>query len=286
MEYKTLEVTTISIEPDFSLENTTRYIIEQINSLKLDNPNLDLIVYGETILNKYRADNDYFKSCAQSLDSDTISLLQSCCKQNSINLSIGIVENDNGALYNSQLLINRNGEIVSIHRKSNLTASESKVFNRGTGYITYCDIDGITIATSICYDAFHSKCKNALQNNPPHIFIHSLADPLNPHFATGYNGRATSSYYISANRYGKEKTTFFCGHISIVCPWGKILRLEHGSPNIIIENIKININPSSFIIFLRKIANAICLFFHLIRHIKKVVEYLKWDSKMKKSKKS
>lgn len=278
---KHLSIATIAMAPNDNTIVNAHRIAQRIKALKEAHPDIDLIVYGEMILCHYVADDDYHKDCAVTMDSQAVQKLRDGCRDSAVNLSIGMVLREEDDIYNAQILLGRSGEILSVHRKCNLTASERQVFTKGDSPVTHCEVEGITVATSVCYDAFHPAFKAAIKAHHPHIFIHSLADPLNPHFATGHNGRQTVGYYISANRYGTEGKTDFCGHIAVVSPWGRIIALRHGREDVIIHRLTINPTPSRLTLLLRSVTCGMRLGFHYVRHWRRVWDYLKWDRRMK-----
>lgn len=289
MEYKTLTVATTAFEPCEDVRDSANRMIDKINNLKKENQQLDIIIFCELSLNKFIKlifEEGYLYKCAISLDSQIVLDLKACAKDNNVNLSFGITEEKEGKYYNSQILIDRQGKIACVHRKTNLTAEENLILEKGNSTITFCELEGFTIGTALCYDLIQYK---PLKKTQPHLLIHALTDPGEPRFTIGVSGRINNGFYVSANRFGieshpKGKGTYN-GHIGIVSPMGRIVELKHDKENVIIKEIKIALNPSKALMLLRGITSTALICLNVIGHIGKVIDYLRWHLKMKRQKK-
>jgi len=282
---KSLTIATIAFTPHDQMKENVDRVIELIVELKESNDDIDLIIFGEMILSEYKMEKEYIRQNALNINSEVMMKLRTLCSELCINLTFGFSEEDKGLYYNSQILIDRTGRIISIHRKSNLTAGEKKVFKPGECFITFTELEGVKIALSICYDLFGSGCRSQLKEISPDLLIHSLADPQNGHFVTGVNGRLSTCNYVSANRFSKEGKTDFPGHIGIVSRAGKILELKTNKAQHIIKGISLEPIKNVIIRFLFQLSNNVLFFFHIIFHIKRVISYLRWNLKMKTQKK-
>jgi len=282
---KSLTIATIAFTPNEQIKDNIERVIELIVELKESNDDIDLIIFGEMILSEYKMEKEYIHQNALNINGDLMMKLRSLCSELSINLTFGFSEKDKGVYYNSQILIDRTGRIVCVHRKSNLTAGENRVFVKGDTFITFTELEGVKIALSICYDLFGSGCRSLLKENAPELLIHSLADPQNGHFVTGVNGRISICNYVSANRFGKEGTTDFPGHIGVVSRAGKILELKTNKAQHIIKKISLKPVQNLIIRLFLRLSNNVLFLFHIVFHIKRVISYLRWNLKMKKKKK-
>lgn len=289
MEYKYLTVATTAFEPSEDIRDSANRIIKKINNLKKETPQIDIIIFCELSLNKYiklMAEQEYLKRCAISLDSQIVSDLKKCAKDNNVNLSIGITEEREGKYYNSQLLIDRQGKIVAVHRKTNLTTQENLILDKGNSTITFCKLEGLILGTAICYDLIQYK---PLKKKQPHLLIHALTDPGEPKFTIGVSGRINNGFYVCANRFGIENglkgRSTYNGHIGIVSPMGRIVDLKYDQENVIIRKIKIALNPPKALVLLRRISSTTLICINIIGHIGKVINYLRWHFKMKRQKK-
>lgn len=281
---KSLTIATIAFTPHDQMKENIDRVKELIVELKESNDDIDLIIFGEMILSEYKMEKEYIRQNALNINSELMMKLRTLCSELRINLTFGFSEEEEGLYYNSQILIDRTGRIICVHRKSNLTAGENRVFVKGDRFITFTELEGVKIALSICYDLFGSGCRSLLKENAPDLLIHSLADPQNGHFVTGVNGRLSTCNYVSANRYAREGKTDFPGHIGIVSRAGKILELKTNKAQHIIKKISFRPIQNSIIIFFLSLSNNVLFLFHIIVHIKRVIDYLKWNLKMKTQK--
>lgn len=289
MEYKYLTVATTAFEPSEDIRDSANRIINKINNMKKETPKIDIIIFCELSLNKYiklMYEQEYLQRCAISLDSKIVSDLKRCAKDNNVNLSIGITEEREGKYYNSQLLIDRQGEIVAVHRKTNLTTQENLILDKGNSTITFCKLEGLILGTAICYDLIQYK---PLKKTQPHLLIHALTDPGEPKFTIGVSGRINNGFYVCANRFGIENgpkgRSTYNGHIGIVSPMGRIVDLKYDKENVIIREIQIALNPPKALVLLRRISSTTLICINIIGHIGKVINYLRWHFKMKRQKK-
>lgn len=99
-----------------------------------------------------------FSSCAEDIkNSETIKLLSEIAKEYDVNVLGGsfIQKTDDGKLYNTCPVINRNGELAATYSKNHLYSycgcTEGTYISVGNSPVMV-NIDGINIGLTICYD--------------------------------------------------------------------------------------------------------------------------------------
>jgi predicted amidohydrolase len=143
-------------------------------------------------------------------------------------------------LYNSQVLIAPNGQIVSVHRKIHLTPWDISNGITAGSAVTFDEIDGIKAATIICYDAMSEAVMRAVVAGGAKIVIHSLADMVDEKFIHySPESLVTSALFVIANRAGSEDGNSYDGHISINAPGGEIRTKRTGSEGYVYAEVGI-----------------------------------------------
>ena len=137
------------------------------------------------------------------------------------------------------------------------------------------------MGVSICFDMMGRDFHGLVKKLRPVVMIHSLADPQKGRFLTGLAGRMTGSWYVSANRFGKEKGMAFNGHMACVNPAGDIVRSVYGKERFESCPIYVNKHAGRVSLFIRKKLLLLRVVFHVLTHLRQTREYLRWDRSKK-----
>jgi predicted amidohydrolase len=113
----------------------------------------DLVVFPET------ADTGYsmrvIQDHATTLNEGAVPRLRDTAKKLGLGIISGIAEREGAAIYNSQVAIDRTGEIAGKYRKSHLFSpapiEEHKYFSAGSELVSL-PWDGLRVGLTICYD--------------------------------------------------------------------------------------------------------------------------------------
>ena len=157
--------------------------------------------------------------------------LKKMATESSMAIICGVSERSGDSIYNSQAMIDENGEIVATYRKSHLFTSapieEHKCFSPGDQLTDFARGD-FHFGLSICYDLrFPEFYRTLACNHGVNVFINSSAWPFPrvEHLRTLTVARAieNQSYVILSNRVGKDGGVPFCGSSAIVDPYGVVV---------------------------------------------------------------
>ncbi len=157
--------------------------------------------------------------------------LQEIARSLSIAIISGVSEKEEGLIYNSQVAIDAQGQIVAKYRKTHLFApgpiEEDKCCTAGAS-LTSMSIGPFRAGLSICYDLrFPELCRNLAVEQKTDLFIVSSAWPFprGEHLRILATARAieNQSYLILANRTGTDDGVKFCGNSAIIDPAGALL---------------------------------------------------------------
>ncbi|MHA1368969.1 MAG: carbon-nitrogen hydrolase family protein [Promethearchaeota archaeon] len=112
---------------------------------------IDLLLFPELSLSGYWTCSELYYE-AQPRDGeavqDLIKFLGSLNED--IAISVGLAESYGGCIYNTQILLNRSGELY-YYRKTHWPHAEVGIWSCGDRYPVY-NFDGIKLGTAICYD--------------------------------------------------------------------------------------------------------------------------------------
>jgi omega-amidase len=157
--------------------------------------------------------------------------LQEIARDLSIAIVSGVSERADSSIYNSQVLIDSNGNILAKYRKTHLYAvapvEEQTCFAPGDVFATFV-LGGLHFGFSICYDLrFPEMYRKLVAEQKVGAFIVSSAWPFPRlgHFRTLALARAieNQSYVVASNRVGKDDDLWFCGSSAIIDPRGVVI---------------------------------------------------------------
>ena len=151
--------------------------------------------------------------------------------ETSIAIVAGISDRDGVSIFNSQVLVNGQGEVVAKYRKTHLVTAapldERVCLSPGNKFVS-CKIGKFNVGLSICYDLrFPEMARTLVVDRGANVIVNSSAWPVVrvEHLRILALARAVEnqSYFIIANRVGTDDGVTFCGSSLIVDPSGAIL---------------------------------------------------------------
>ncbi|VVE23263.1 carbon-nitrogen hydrolase family protein [Pandoraea anhela] len=234
------------------LEATTDKIVDMVHQAGHDGARL--VVFPETVLPGYpywTLIHDPFSARtrfarklyeqAVRLDSGVVDRIRTAARESGCVLSVGINELDGGTIYNSQLLIDGDGEILSCRRKLVPTHHERMTWGRGDGAdLGVHDTSIGRVGALVCYEHTNPLFRFALQAQGEQIHIANWpggmpwTDPLIDACVRGY-AIESASFVVSSTSVltpairdwlGEEACAPLAsggGASAIVAPGGKYL---------------------------------------------------------------
>ena len=189
----------------------------------------ELIVFPEM------ADTGYampvIQACARPWSEGAVPELQKIARSLSLAIICGVSERDGASIYNSQVFIDANGEVVGSYRKTHLftagSIGEDKCFSPGNELKSF-PFGGFRLGLSICYDLrFPEVYRTLAIEEKANVFILSSAWPFPrlEHFRVLATARAieNQSYMIVSNRVGTDEGVTCCGSSAIIDPYGVVI---------------------------------------------------------------
>jgi omega-amidase len=190
---------------------------------------------AELILFPEAADTGYsmpiIQSAATPWTEGAVPVLQQMAKELSLTVVAGVSERSGDSVYNSQVFITPNGELVASYRKTHLfvlgSNDESTCYTPGDKFVSV-PFAGFNFGLSICYDLRFPEVARALAlEHDANVLLVSSAWPLPrvAHLRALAVARAieNQSYLVLANRSGIDAGVTCCGTSAIIDPSGVVL---------------------------------------------------------------
>jgi omega-amidase len=189
----------------------------------------ELIVFPEMVDTGYSM--PVIQKHAKKWSDGPVRGLQEIAKETSIAIVAGISDRDGASIFNSQVLVNGQGEVVAKYRKTHLVTAapldERVCLSPGNEFVS-CKVGKFTVGLSICYDLrFPEMARTLVVERGANVIVNSSAWPVvrAEHLRILALARAVEnqSYFTIANRVGTDDGVTFCGSSLIIDPSGAIL---------------------------------------------------------------
>jgi predicted amidohydrolase len=186
---------------------------------------VDLLVLPELATTQYDL-RRHISQIAPTVDGPAFELVRERVREASLVAAIGLVEVDGQALFNSAVVIDTDGSLAGIVRKSHLFAGEAKVFAPGSA-VEPVDTSLGRLGVAICYDIEFPEVARTLAVAGAEILVVGSANmhPYTDYHLTYAKARAMENGIplALANWVGQGPRFDFLGHSCIVSAEGRIL---------------------------------------------------------------
>jgi len=189
----------------------------------------ELVVFPEMVDTGYSM--PVIQKHARMWSDGAVSELQKIAKEISIAIVAGISDRDGGSIFNAQVFVDAQGEVLAKYRKTHLVTAapldERVCLLPGNDFVSR-KVRKFTVGLSICYDLrFPEMARTLVVKHDANVIVNSSAWPVvrAEHLRILALARAVEnqSYFIIANRVGTDDGVTFCGSSVIVDPSGAIL---------------------------------------------------------------
>ncbi len=147
----------LSVTPQKPGENLQRFQ-EAMKQVDLYKP--DLVCLPECAFTGYLYEEDMLERFAETIPGPTVAKMAQIARLHRVHLCFGMLERVSDKVYDSAVLLNRQGKVVLVQRKM----SEQPPFARGTR-VEYAEIDQNKVAVLICGDLFHREAVGQLPSD-------------------------------------------------------------------------------------------------------------------------
>lgn len=219
----------------------------------IDN-NADFIILPEMFNCPYSNDK-FIEYAEEEHDSTTLKEISKLASENDIYILAGsIPERENGKLYNTSYLFDKNGSILAKHRKMHLfdidvkdkiTFKESDVLTAGNE-VTVVETEFGKIGIGICYDIRFVELARMMAENGAQILFYPGAfnQTTGPaHWELLFRSRALDNQVFCvgvAPALNKDASYHSYGHSIVANPWGEVIAQADEKENLIICEIDLS----------------------------------------------
>lgn len=115
-------------------EKNKEKIVSLIKQAKIENSKLNLVVLPELSLTGpvHETNKKDIEALAEDTDGETVQFIAGLAKEYKVSIVFGFIEKNNNDLYNSALLISRDGETVGKYQKTHLSSSDKNWAQAGS----------------------------------------------------------------------------------------------------------------------------------------------------------
>ena len=230
------------------LENIQK-LDEKMNTLR--DEHVDLVTVGEMFNCPYNSKN--FPEYAEPDGGEVWRMLSGLARKYGVYLSAGSVpeRDENGSIYNTAYVFDRNGKQIAKHRKLHLFDIsvpggqhffESETLSKGDHYTVF-DTEYGKIGLCICFDFRFPELARSMVLDGAKILLVPAAFNMTTgpaHWEITLRARAIDNQcFVVATSPARDATGIYVawGHSMIVSPWGTIIREARESEEVIVEEI-------------------------------------------------
>lgn len=226
-------------------EKNLEKMIKWIHTICREHKKMDFILFPELILNGYDATKSEYQNMAESVDEgEAVDAIRALAKEYHVYISYGYAEKEKEILYNSMIMLGRNGEIVQNYRKIHPFFEEKKWCMAGDEW-KIAETDFGKVGMMICYDTSFPEAAGSLCRMGADVLAISSnwECPYSYDWDLVTSSRAYDNtlHVIAANRTGKDRKNSFFGHSRVLNPIGKtIVALDNEEEDYIYATIDLD----------------------------------------------
>ena len=188
-------------------------------------------------------DEALFATAHPTAEHPSVRAMAKLARQLKVAIPTSFFERDGPHHYNSLAMIDSDGEIMGVYRKSHIPDGpgyEEKYYFRpgNTGFKVW-DVCGTRIGVGICWDQWYPECARAMALMGAELLFYPTAIGSEPYDADldtsrmwrrAMQGHSVSNCMpvIASNRIGTEGNQSFYGHSFITNEWGDLI-LDYGA---------------------------------------------------------
>jgi len=202
-----------------------------------------LAIFPEMFLTGYNIGDAVFK-LAEPVDGPSAGKAADIARTAGVALLYGYPERDGDTVYNSALLVGRDGAPLANYRKTHLYGSEEKRLFAPGDSLMLAELDGLKIGFLICYDVEFPEAVRALALAGAELIAvpTALIRPFDIVARTLVPARAFENqvYVAYAGMCGSEAGLGYCGLSCIVGPDGQDLARAGTGPDLLLADIDLS----------------------------------------------
>jgi predicted amidohydrolase len=233
--HRRLKVATVSYEPTApsTPEENRRFYAEKVATA--GKAGVDLVCLGEGIT--LVSTGKHYVEVAESIPGPTSELLGGIARKYRLYVVAGIYEREGRVVYNTAMLIDREGKVVGKYRKTHLPETEVSGGLTPGGTYPVFKTDFGTVGIQICYDAMFPEVSRSLAQQGAEIILLPIwGDVRGEGYEWDIVARARAidnAVYLVASNYTNKRSL-------IINPNGRILADTGGESGMVMAEIDLN----------------------------------------------
>jgi predicted amidohydrolase len=198
-----------------------------------------LVVFPELFVTGYNL-GPRLRELAEPLSGPSLEAIGAAAADCGTAVLTGFCERDGARLFNSAVLIGRDGSLQAVHRKCHLFgAMEGELFTPGDALATI-ELEGLRVGILICYDVEFPEAVRAHADSGTEFLIvpTGLMTPFDVVATHVVPARAYESQMFLAyvNRCGRESELQYCGLTCAIAPDGtELARAGRGEESLAVD---------------------------------------------------
>ena len=184
-----------------------------------------LIIFPEAFITGYNIGPELLLALAEPVDGAQVRELRTIAAEAGVAILVGYAELDDHHVFNSAVLIDRDGEVLLNYRKTHLYGDlDRKAFAAGEALAPVVELDGVRVGVLVCYDIEFPEPARALAAAGAQLIAvpTSLMEPSGWIAETLVPARAAENQVFVAycNRVGTEGGLEYVGLSCVAGPAG------------------------------------------------------------------
>jgi predicted amidohydrolase len=189
---------------------------------------IDLVVFPELFSTGYHLTEIDHRKLAEPIPGGvTATTLASAAARSGCAVCAGLIERDGSDIYDTAVVIGRNGQILGRYRKSHLHPSELSVFGQGDELLVVPLDGGVRLGIAICFEHAFPEIFSELALAGANLIAIPSAVPDGFGYLIELRTRARAQdnqvFIAAANLVGDDGQTKWCGRSGIVNPRGEVV---------------------------------------------------------------
>ncbi|CAN5523081.1 carbon-nitrogen hydrolase family protein [soil metagenome] len=188
----------------------------------------DLVVFPELFTTGYRREGMDHAALAEPVpDGPSVRRLSNAARGAGVAVVGTILERDGDAVFDTAVLIGRDGELMARYRKTHLYPAEAAFFSAGDELVVASIDPGLRVGLAICFEHAFPEIFTSLALAGASLIAISSAVPVGFEYLLDLRTRARAQdnqlFVASANLVGFDGQVRWCGRSAIVDPRGDVV---------------------------------------------------------------
>lgn len=171
---------------------------------------------------------------AEPVPGETTAELGRLARESDLAIVAGVIERgESGApsIYDTVVLINREGELIGKYRKSHLYPDEKRYFSQGNELPVF-ELAGSRVGVAICFEHAFPQIFATLALGGAQVVFNPSAVPVGFGYLQDLRTRARAQdnqiFVVAANHVGAEGDARYCGRSQVADPRGEVVAMAPG----------------------------------------------------------